>query len=124
VDHNQLGCLAEYKFSVKAIQEGFNVSMPLLDSSPYDCIIERDLKLYKIQVKNVSASRKFNRDSIHVVLRRSTDFYTKDEVDFFAIYFTVLDGFFIISNCQQRSVRLSMQGKYKNNFNNFALIDL
>ncbi len=124
MDHNQLGCLAEYKFSVKAIQEGFNVSMPLLDSSPYDCIIERDLKLYKIQVKNVSASRKFNRDSIHVVLRRSTNFYTKDEVDFFAIYFTVLDGFFIIPNYQQRSVRLSMQGKYKDNFNNFALIDL
>lgn len=124
MDHNQLGCLAEYKFSVKAIQEGFNVSMPLLDSSPYDCIIERDLNLYKIQVKNVSASRKFNRDSIHVVLRRSTDFYTKDEVDFFAIYFTVLDGFFILPNYQQRSVRLSMQGKYKNNFNNFALIDL
>lgn len=124
MDHNQLGCLAEYKFSVKAIQEGFNVSMPLLDSSPYDCIIERDLKLYKIQVKNVSASRKFNRDSIHIVLRRSTNFYTKEEVDFFAIYFTVLDGFFIIPNCQQRSVRLSMQGKYKENFNNFALIDL
>ena len=124
MDRNQLGCLAEYKFSVKAIQEGFNVSMPLLDSSPYDCIIERDLKLYKIQVKNVSASRKFNRDSMHVVLRRSTDFYTKDEVDFFAIYFTVLDGFFILPNYQQRSVRLSMQGKYKDNFNNFALIDL
>lgn len=124
MDRNQLGCLAEYKFSVKAIQEGFNVSMPLLDSSPYDCIIERNLKLYKIQVKNVSASRKFNRDSIHIVLRRSTDFYTKDEVDFFAIYFTVLDGFFILPNYQQRSVRLSMQGKYKDNFNNFALIDL
>ena len=124
MDRNQLGCLAEYKFSVKAIQEGFNVSMPLLDSSPYDCIIERDLKLYKIQVKNVSAERKFNRDSIHIVLRRSTNFYTKDEVDFFAIYFTVLDVFFILPNYQQRSVRLSMQGKYKNNFNNFALIDL
>jgi len=124
VDRNQLGCLAEYKFGVKAIQEGFNVSMPLLDSSPYDCIIERDLKLYKIQVKNVSAERKFNRDSIHLVLRRSTDFYTKEEVDFFAIYFTVLDGFFIIPNYQQRSVRLSIQGKYKDNFNNFALIDL
>lgn len=124
MDHNQLGCLAEYKFCTRAIENGFNVSMPLLDSSPYDCIIERDLKLYKIQVKNVSASRKFNRDSIHIVLRRSTNFYTKDEVDFFAIYFTVLDGFFIIPNCQQRSVRLSMQGKYKENFNNFALIDL
>lgn len=123
MDHNQLGCLAEYKFSVKAIEQGFNVSMPLLHSSPYDCILERDLKLYKIQVKNVSAKRKFNGNNIHIVLRRSTDFYTKEEVDYFAIYFTVLDGFFIVPNYQQRSIRLSIQGKYKNNFNNFALIN-
>jgi hypothetical protein len=122
VDRNQLGCLAEYKFSVKAIEEGFNVSMPLLDSSPYDCIIERDLKLYKIQIKNVSPERKFNRDSIHLVLRRTTDFYTKEEVDFFAIYIMVYEGFFIIPNYQQRSIRLSIDGKYKDNFNNFALI--
>lgn len=122
MDRNQLGCLAEYKFSVKAIEEGFNVSMPLLDSSPYDCIIERDLKLYKIQIKNVSPERKFNRDSIHLVLRRTTDFYTKEEVDFFAIYIMVYEGFFIIPNYQQRSIRLSIDGKYKDNFNNFALI--
>lgn len=124
MDHNQLGCLAEYKFSTRAIENGFNVSMPLLDSSPYDCIVERNLKLYKIQVKNVSENRKFNRDSIHIVLRRSTNFYTKEEVDFFAIYFTVLDGFFIVPNCEQKSIRLSIDGKYKTNFNNFALIDL
>jgi len=122
VDRNQLGCLAEYKFSVKAIQEGFNVSMPLLDSSPYDCIIERDLQLFKIQVKNISIERKLNRNSIHVVLRRSTDFYTKAEVDFFAIYFTVYEGFFIIPNYEQKALRLSIDGKYKDNFNNFALI--
>ena len=123
MDRNQLGCLAEYKFSVKAIENGFNVSMPLLDSSPYDCILERDLKLYKIQVKNVSAKRKFNGNNIHLVLRRSTDFYTKAEVDYFAIYFTVLDGFFIIPNYKQKSIRLSINGKYKDNFNNFALIN-
>lgn len=122
MDRNQLGCLAEYKFCTKAIENGFNVSMPLLDSSPYDCILERDLKLYKIQVKNISAKRKFNGNNIHLVLRRSTDFYTKAEVDYFAIYFTVLDGFFIIPNYKQKSIRLSINGKYKNNFNNFALI--
>ena len=122
MDRNQLGCLAEYKFCTKAIENGFNVSMPLLDSSPYDCIVERNLQLFKIQVKNISIERKFNRDSIHVVLRRSTDFYTKDEVDFFAIYFTVYEGFFIIPNYQQKAIRLSLDGKYKDNFNNFALI--
>jgi hypothetical protein len=123
VDRNQLGCLAEYKFSVKAIENGFNVSMPLLDSSPYDCILERNLKLYKIQVKNVSAERKFDGNNIHLVLRRTADYYTTEEVDYFAVYFTVLDGFFIIPNFQQRSLRLSISGKYKDNFNNFALID-
>lgn len=123
MDRNQLGCLAEYKFSVKAIENGFNVSMPLLDSSPYDCILERNLKLYKIQVKNVSAERKFDGNNIHLVLRRTADYYTTEEVDYFAVYFTVLDGFFIIPNFQQRSLRLSISGKYKDNFNNFALID-
>lgn len=123
MDRNQLGCLAEYKFSVKAIENGFNVSMPLLDSSPYDCILERNLKLFKIQVKNVSAVRKFDGNNIHLVLRRTADYYTTEEVDYFAVYFTVLDGFFIIPNFQQRSLRLSISGKYKDNFNNFALID-
>ena len=78
--------------------------------------------MYKVQIKNVSPERKFNRDSIHLVLRRTTDFYTKEEVDFFAIYIMVYEGFFIIPNYQQRSIRLSIDGKYKDNFNNFALI--
>lgn len=119
---NQLGCLAEYKFCTKAIENGFNVSMPLLDSSPYDCIVERDLRLFKIQVKNIGIERNFNGNSIHIVLRRSTDFYTKKEVDFFAIYYTVYEGFFIIPNYEQKAIRLSIDGKYKDNFNNFALI--
>lgn len=122
MDRNQLGCLAEYKFCTKAIENGFNVSMPLLDSSPYDCIVERNLKLFKIQVKNIGIVRKFEHKNIHVVLRRSTYFYTKAEVDFFAIYFTAYEGFFIIPNYEQKAIRLSIEGKYKDNFNNFALI--
>ena len=58
-------------------------------------------------------------DSIQVTLRRTHDFYSQDEVDYFAIYFEELDGFFIIRNYQQKSIRINEGGKYKNYFNNF-----
>ena len=52
MDSNLLGCTAEYKFATMAMESGLKVSMPLLDSSPYDCIVELpDFKLRKIQIK-------------------------------------------------------------------------
>jgi hypothetical protein len=40
MDNNLIGCLAEYKFATMAMEREMHVSFPLLDSSPYDCIIE------------------------------------------------------------------------------------
>ena len=54
---NQKGCFAEYHFATTAIKQGFNVSMPLLDSSMYDCILEKNGKLFKFQVKYLGAER-------------------------------------------------------------------
>lgn len=120
MNNNQRGCLAEYLFVTIAMQNGFNVSMPLLDASPYDAIIEKDNKLYKIQIKHVSNDRKRRRTDVQITLRRSGLYYTLNEVDYFAIYFEELNGFFVIKNTEQRSVRLSPNGIYKNKFNNFA----
>ena len=39
---NQKGCFAEYKFATAAMECGLNVSMPLLDSSIYDWIVEHE----------------------------------------------------------------------------------
>ena len=50
---NQKGCFAEYKFATMAIEKGFNVSMPLLDASAYDCILEKNNTLYKIDNSNM-----------------------------------------------------------------------
>ena len=69
MNNNQRGCLAEYIFATIAMQNGFNVSMPLLDASPYDAIIEKENKLYKIQIKHVSKNRKKRRNDIQLVLR-------------------------------------------------------
>jgi hypothetical protein len=55
VDSNTRGCYAEYKFATMAMEYNMRVSMPLLDSSPYDCIVELpNGKLKKIQIKSTA----------------------------------------------------------------------
>ena len=104
------------------MQKGFSISMPLLDSSPYDCVLDNHNKLLKIQIKSIHKRKKTKgKNSVKVNLRTGNDFYTAHEVDFFAIYHKEFDVFFIIKNYQQKTVRINIDGKYKNNFNNFAL---
>jgi len=125
VNQNHLGCYAEYLFVASAIGYGFNVSMPSLDASHYDCILEKNKKLFKIQVKFVGSNRKkskYHKYSRQIVLRRGYLHYEIEDVDFFAIYKQDENGFYIIKNTKQKSLRLRPNGKYKNNFNNFAMI--
>jgi|TARA_R100001460_G_scaffold10232_3_gene24206 hypothetical protein len=116
---NQKGCFAEYKFATAAMECGLNVSMPLLDSSRYDCIVEHQGLLSKVQIKNANDRNESQfKKGVHVKMLQSGMFYTKDLVDVFAIY--VFDGFFIIPNKEQRAFRFIPGGKYSNFFNNFA----
>jgi hypothetical protein len=48
--------------------------------------------------------------------------YEKKYVDYFALWDERHNGFFIIPNLGQTSLKLNPNGKYKENFNNFALI--
>jgi len=123
VNGNQKGCFAEYHFATTAIKQGFNVSMPLLDSSMYDCILEKNGKLFKFQVKYLGAERYKHGRSIQIVLKRTgTPTYDSNYVDFFALWSEEFNGFFIIKNEGQKSLRLSIYNKYKENFNNFAIV--
>jgi hypothetical protein len=98
---------------------GLNVSMPLLDSSKYDCIVEHEGRLSKVQIKNANNRVQSEiKKGVFVNLRPSGTFYNKDFVDIFAIY--IFDGFFIIPNKEQRAFRFIQSGKYSNFFNNFA----
>ncbi|QDP47508.1 MAG: hypothetical protein Unbinned2716contig1001_43 [Prokaryotic dsDNA virus sp.] len=105
------------------MQQGYLVSMPLLQTSKYDCILDVNKKLLKIQIKSIGVNRRRDKgkNSVQIVLARTQDFYNREDVDYFAIYHRELDGFFIIKNNQQRSIRININGKYKENFNNFAL---
>ena len=121
--HNQKGCFAEYHFAATAISLGFNVSTPLLNSSYYDCILEKDGKLFKIQIKYLGKDRSRRGNSMQITLRRTgLPSYEKKYVDYFALWDEKNSGFFIIPNEGQSSLKININGKYKDNFNNFAMI--
>jgi hypothetical protein len=116
---NQKGCFAEYKFATVAMECGLNVSMPLLDSSIYDCIVEHEGCLSKVQIKNANDRVQSEvKKGVHISLRPNGTFYNSHLIDIFAIY--IFDGFFIIPNEEQRAFRFIQGGKYSNFFNNFA----
>ncbi len=123
MNHNQKGCFAEYHFASTVISLGFNVSMPLLSSSYYDCILEKNGKLFKIQIKYLGKDRTQRKNSVQITLRRTgLPSYEKKYVDYFALWDERNNGFFIIPNLEQTSLKLNINRKYKENFNNFALI--
>jgi len=123
VNNNQKGCYAEYLFATEAIKNGFNVSMPLLDKSKYDCILEKNGDLFKFQIKYMGKDRYKHNGTMQINLKRVGErTYNKKDVDFFAIWHEEYNGFFIIPNEGQRSMKININGKYKNNFNNFDII--
>ena len=106
-----------------AMQNGFDVSFPLMDSSTYDCVIEKNGIFLKIQVKSTMKIPENNRTAVHIVLNNAKSRYTKDKVDYFAIWVEHCNGFFIVKNSgNMQSIRLSIEGKYSKNFNNFAML--
>jgi hypothetical protein len=122
VDNNQRGCIAEYLFGVECLKMGYNVSMPLLDSSIYDCVVDNGDKLFKIQIKStIKKPDNVNHSTIHIRLNNNKRPYNKEDVDYFACYVDMFSGFFIVKNTgDMQSLRLSLNGKYKENFNNFV----
>ena len=104
------------------MEYNMRVSMPLLDASPYDCIVELpNGKLKKIQIKSTNKGE--HPKGIHITLRYSDISYTTKEVDYFAVWINVRNGFYIIKNNGTMSAfRISKDGKYSKNFNNFAVI--
>ena len=122
MDINIVGCTAEYRFAVMAMENGLRVSMPLLDSSPYDAIVETPNGLRKIQIK--STAQKIVNNAVALTIKRTGDPYPIADVDYFAIWVDAFKGFYIIpNNGTQRRFKFTINGKkYSNNFNNFGVL--
>ncbi len=121
---NIQGAHAEYSVALKFMELGFIVSKPLLDSSRYDLLVDTGSRIVKIQVK----SKKQNcfvqkgRKGIQMMLSRDKP-YKLNEVDYFAVYVPDHGGFYIVKNNGKiKSIKITPGGKYKLNFNNFAVI--
>lgn len=122
MDTNSLGTFAEYLFATECIKKGYKVCFPLMDSSPYDCIVDDGYRLYKIQIKASAKKPDKGRNTVNIPLNNAKSIYTKSNVDYFAVYSVYYNGFFIFKNKgDMQSIRLSLTGKNKIFFNNFAL---
>jgi hypothetical protein len=122
-DINYLGCYAEQAFATACTKQGYIVSKPFLDSSPYDLVVDNQVALFKVQVKYTSQTPNEieQRNSVHISLSNNKSQYTLKAVDYFAIYSEYHGGFFIIPNTgNMKSIRLNANGKYSDYFNKFV----
>ena len=100
----QLGKIAEYQFIVDASKRSLSPSIPVCDNRGYDFIIHGKSKLYKIQVKSTRTISKIPNGKTGAPFykigvccgRDSKKTYSKEHLDFFAIYIFDLNQWFIV----------------------------
>jgi hypothetical protein len=104
------------------MKRDYQVSMPLIDSSLYDCIVDTGKRLLRVQIKSSAKTPKNERhNSVHIPLQNNKRYYTKDKIDYFAVWSDFFDGWFIFKNSgDMQSIRVSLKGKNKKYFNNFV----
>ena len=123
VETNQLGCYAEYLFCAECTKRGLIVSMPLLDSCIYDCLVDTGFDIIKVQIKASEKKPTDGRNSVNIPLNNAKSKYTTDKVHYFAIYVAYYDGFFIFPNLgNMQSFRASKKGKNKIYYNRFSFV--
>ena len=96
--------------------------MPLIDSSLYDCIVDTGKRLLRVQIKS-SAKTPFKEthNSVQIPIQNNKRDYGKEKIDYFAVYSDFFNGWFIFKNTgEMQSIRVTLTGKNKKYFNNFA----
>ena len=116
-----LGEYSESLFTTRCIEMGYIVSKPFSHYTRYDLIVDLDNALHRVQVKSTGYLRK--RDNqCHVKID-----YTKDEVDWFAIYFKKLESWYVlpieaVEGIIQFSVKKDYESKYNVFKDNFGFV--
>ena len=85
---------AELCFMARAASHGYTVSRPHGESAPYDVIVEDAGRLLRVQVKSTTYGRKGSYTCNVMVAKRRR--YTKQTVDFFAVYLVPIDLWYIL----------------------------
>lgn len=87
INKAQSGVISEYETMADLVRQGFVPCQPIMPTSPFDIVAVKDDVTYKIQVK----SGVFEGNRITVLFRKqygeaSERRYTKEEVDYVAVY--------------------------------------
>ena len=92
-----------------------------MDSSPYDCIVDVNQELLKVQIKSTTKTPNEGEPNVQVTLINGVKInYTLGNVDYFVVWSQFYDGFFIFPNTgNMQAVRISLTGERKHQFNNF-----
>jgi hypothetical protein len=93
-DAKHRGEWTELVFMSRVTERGFNVSKPWGDSTRYDVAIERRGHFLRVQVKSTIA-RAFGGYVVAIKSSRC-QFYTRHQVDFFAVYVIPEDVWYIL----------------------------
>jgi len=102
--NRNLGKVVEFIFVCQASMRGFTVSMPITDTK-YDAIIERDCRLYKVQIRKLTRfQRNCFRASVYRIIsrqfkgvrKRYSYSPSKKDFDIFAAYLEDESCFYLI----------------------------
>lgn len=122
MNSKRIGNIAEAKVMAEFITLGLPVLIPFGDNERYDLVIEVNKRFYKVQVK--TGNYKKNGSIIiptcssykhRGIGKRS---YTKNQIDFIAVYCLEVDKCYLISNFEECATGLTLRVKpTKNNQN-------
>lgn len=108
-----LGIIGEAKVLSRFVELDVPISVPFGDNASYDLVAEINGNLKKIQVKTSSSS--INGAVLFRLAKQRnsttksyTNFYTTEEVDYYALYSTVRDKVYLIpfGDCGSTSVTI------------------
>ena len=98
----QIGDLSEQKFILFCLENNIPILKPIGNNLPYDCIIDVNSKLYKIQVKTARNTKYVNSIVFNTVCtsKNYTEAVEKDyvgKIDYFVAYHPQINQFYFVS---------------------------
>ena len=124
---NQKGLITEISVMLKFIQLGYNVSQPLNSDSKYDCIVDINGKLLKIQIKTAHLHPS-TKNSIEIKCRSTTTTqnhiktgkYTSKDIDYFA---TIWENELYLIPVEECSASKTLHLIRENGRNNYSYLE-